>query len=158
MHVPIILALHGVSGIDIRCARRAAYDLRTGVFTGRRAKTGGAFFNVPIAPALQHYIVKHIASVPDGPLLPRFQDVSDPKSKMLRMWTNVVKGSDFEGARLHGLRATFISTCLARGLSVEMVAGWVGHLDHRTTLQVYRAFMPDRASETMARLRLFEGA
>jgi len=154
MLVPAILGLHGVPGVDIRCARRAAYD--GGTFTGRRAKTGGASFSVPIAPAVQHHVERHVASVPDGPMFPHLQGVTDTKNRFLRLWRDTTVGTDFEGVRFHALRATFISTCLARGISVEMVAGWVGHLDTRTTLNVYRAFMPDRAHEEMAKLRLFE--
>lgn len=156
MHVPLILALHGVSSIDVRCARRASYD--NGVFSGRRAKTGGASFSVPIAPALRHHVEKHIASVPDGHMFPQFQGVIDKKCRMLRLWRDTLKDTEYETVRLHAMRATFISTCLSRGLSVEMVAGFVGHLDTNTTLTIYRAFMPDRAEETMAGLRLFEGA
>ena len=53
MLVPVLLGLHGVSGIDIRQMRKGAYDAKTGIVSGQRSKTGTATFNVPIAPAVK---------------------------------------------------------------------------------------------------------
>ncbi len=39
-----------------------------------------------------------------------------------------------------------------------MAAGFVGHLDTNTTLTIYWASLHDRAEETIAGLKLFEGA
>ena|GEM_PF-3969013 len=59
----VVLGLHGVSGIDVRMARRPSYS--DGVFSGQRSKTGTASFNVPIAPALRPILDKHLGgSVP----------------------------------------------------------------------------------------------
>jgi len=158
MVCPVILALHGVSGVDIRTARKAAYDPHTGIFTGQRTKRGAAPFSVPIAPALKSHIDKHVVSIPDGPMFPLFVGCTDPKGRMLRLWAKTIAETEFEGLRVHSLRHSFISTLISRGVEVAQIAKFVGHLEVRTTIETYGAFLPDNAVELVASLKLFETA
>ena len=158
MVCPVILALHVVSGVDIRTARKAGYDARTGIFSGQRTKRGAAPFAVPIAPALKPHVDKHVMSIPDGPLFPHLVNCTDPEGRMLRLWAKTVSGTDFEGVRMHALRHSFISTLIARGIEVTRIAKLTGHLDLRTTAEVYGHFYPDSAIEMISKLKLFEGA
>lgn len=156
MVCPVILALHGVSGIDIRTARKAAYDPHTGIFTGQRTKRGAAPFSVPIAPALKPHLDRLVVSTPDGPMFPHLVGCTDPKGRMLRLWAKTIAGTEFEGLRMHALRHSFISTLIARGVEVAQIAKFVGHLEVRTTVETYGAFLPDNAVELVASLKLFE--
>ena len=54
------------------------------------------------------------------------------------------------------LRHSFISLMLSRGVSVEVVGQWVGHLDRNTTATVYNHFLKTESVSVMAKLRLFE--
>lgn len=152
-----ILALHGVSGIDIRTAKKGAYDIRTGIFTGMRTKKGSARFSVPISPALKPVMDKYVMALPDGSMMfPWLDGVKDRKEKYLRRWWQLVAGTEFEGLRAHALRHSYISTLLSRQVPAETIAKFVGHLETRTTVEVYGAFLPDNAVELVAKLRLFE--
>lgn len=65
-----------------------------------------------------------------------------------RLFEKLVKGTDFE--RLdgyHALRHSFISILVAQGKTWDQIAGFVGHLDQRTT-QRYIHFMPKDKRET----------
>lgn len=151
----VVLGLHGVSGIDIRMAREGSYSDR--VFSGRRSKTGTASFSVPIAPALQHVLDKHWVRVQRGEwAFPWCHDVKDSKDKFLRRWSRLTRDSDFEGLGFHGLRHSFISLMLSRGVSVEVVGQWVGHLDRNTTATIYNHFIKTESVSVMASLKLFE--
>ena len=151
----VMLGLHGVSGIDVRMARQPSYV--DGVFSGRRSKTGTASFSVPIASALRHILDKHWVRVQRGEwAFPWVHEVSDCKNRFLRRWSHLVRGSDFDGLGFHGLRHSFISLMLSRGISVEVVGQWVGHLDRNTTAKVYGHFIKNESVSLMAKLRLFE--
>jgi len=164
MLVPVLLGLHGVSGIDIRQMRNGAYDPRTGIVSGQRSKTGSATFNVPVAPALKPHVDRHFMTVKAGELaFPQFhlredgRPTADPKDNFLRAWKRVVKGRELEGLRFHALRHSYISTLLAKGVRAEQVAKFVGHLDIRTTIDLYGHFLPDESVKLVASLKLFEG-
>ncbi len=164
MVVPVVLGLHGVSGIDVRQMRNGAYDSKTGIITGQRSKTGTATFNVPIAPALKPHVDRYFMTVKAGDLaFPQFhlredgKPTSDPKDNFLRAWKRVVKDSEFEGLRFHALRHSYISTMLAKGVRAEQVAKFVGHLDIRTTIDLYGHFLPDESVKLVASLKMFEG-
>ena len=45
---------------------------------------------------------------------------------------------------------------LSRGVSVEIVGQWVGHLDRNTTATVYNHFIKNESVSVMASLKLFE--
>jgi hypothetical protein len=45
---------------------------------------------------------------------------------------------------------------LSRGVSVEVVGRWVGHLDRNTTAKVYNHFIKTETVSVIAKLRLFE--
>ena len=45
---------------------------------------------------------------------------------------------------------------LSRGISVEVVGQWVGHLDRNTTSKVYGHFIKNESVALMASLKLFE--
>ncbi len=151
----LVLGLHGVSGIDIRMARRPSYT--DGVFSGRRSKTGAASFSVPIAPALRHVLDKHWLKVREGEwAFPWVHTVSDTKDKFLRRWSRLIHDSEFDGLGFHGLRHSFISLMLSRGINVEVVGQWVGHLDRNTTAKVYGHFIKNESVTLMASLKLFE--
>ncbi len=45
---------------------------------------------------------------------------------------------------------------LSRGISVEVVGQWVGHLDRNTTATVYNHFIKNESVTLMASLKLFE--
>ncbi len=153
----VILGLHGVSGIDIRTAKKGAYEVRTGIFTGRRTKRGAAPFAVPISPALKPDLDRHVIMLPDGSMMfPWLDGVKDRKQRYLRRWWQLVRGTKFDGLRAHSLRHSFISTLLVRQVPVETIAKFVGHLETRTTVEVYGVFMPDSSVELVAKLRLFE--
>jgi len=65
-----------------------------------------------------------------------------------RLFEKLVKGTDFE--RLdgyHALRHSFISILVFQGKTWDQIAGFVGHLDQRTT-QRYIHFMPKDKRET----------
>lgn len=158
--LPVVaLALSGVSGIDIRCARKGAYDVRTGVFTGRRAKRGTAAFAVPIAPLLKPYLDRHVMALPEkSPFLPWLEGCTDHKQKMWKRWVRLVKETEFENLRLHALRHSYISMMIARGVSIAQLSQFCGHLDSRTTVDRYGHFLPDDAVELVASLRLYESA
>lgn len=163
MLCPVILGLHGLSGIDIRQMRRGAYDPRTGIVSGRRHKTGMASFSVPIAPAIKPHLDKYVLTVASGewvsPHFHKSEDgtaITDVKCRFLRHWARLIKDTDFDGLRFHSLRHSFISTMLAKGVRAEQVAQWVGHLDVRTTVEIYAHFMPTDSVELMASLKMFE--
>ncbi len=151
----VVLGLHGVSGIDIRMARRPSYS--DGVFSGQRSKTGTASFNVPIAPALRPILDKHWLKIQQGEwVFPWVHTVVDTKDKFLKRWTRLIRNSDFDGLVFHALRHSFISLMLSRGISVEIVGLWVGHLDRNTTATVYNHFIKNESVSVMASLKLFE--
>ncbi len=163
MLCPVILGLHGLSGIDIRQMRRGAYEPRTGIVSGRRHKTGMVSFHVPIAPTLKSHLDKHLLTVASGewvfPHFHRSEDgtaITDVKCRFLRHWARLIKDTDFDGMRFHGLRHSFISTMLVKGVRAEQVARWVAHLDIRTTTEIYAHFMPDESVKLMASLKMFE--
>ncbi len=127
------------------------------MFSGRRSKTGTASFSVPIAPALQHIFDKHWLKVQHGEwAFPWVHTVVDTKDKFLKRWSKAIRGSDFDGLVFHALRHSFISLMLSRGVSVEVVGQWVGHLDRNTTATVYNHFLKTESVSVMAKLRLFE--
>jgi len=153
----VILGLHGVSGIDIRTAKNRAYDIRTGIFTGQRTKKGSAKFAVPISPALKPDMDKHVIALPDASMMfPWLDGVKDRKQKYLRRWWKLIGDTEFEELRAHALRHSYISTLLSRQVPAETIAKFVGHLETRTTVDVYGAFLPDNSVELVAKLRLFE--
>ncbi len=82
--------------------------------------------------------------------------VTDPKTKFLSRWSRLIRGSEFDGLGFHALRHSFISLMLSRGVSVEIVGQWVGHLDRNTTATVYNHFLKTESVSVMAKLRLFE--
>ena len=50
------------------------------------------------------------------------------------MMTRLVKGTKFELMNgWHCLRHSFISICVAKGLTWEQIAEWVGHVSPKTT-------------------------
>ncbi|MCH8852278.1 MAG: tyrosine-type recombinase/integrase [Planctomycetes bacterium] len=164
MLVPVLLGLHGVSGIDIRQMRKGAYDAKTGIVSGQRSKTGTATFNVPIAPAVKPHVDRYFIKVKSGELaFPQFhtredgKPTSDPKDNFLRAWKRVIKESDFVGLRFHALRHSYISTMLARGVRAEQVAKFSAHIDIRTVVDLYGHFLPDESVKLVASLKLFEG-
>ncbi len=69
--VPWSEKLHGGSGVDIRTARKAAYNAATGIFSALRTKRGAAPFAAPIAPAIRagvnNYLVKPFTAALLGP-------------------------------------------------------------------------------------------
>ncbi len=77
---------------------------------------------------------------------------------MLRLWAKTIDGTEFEGLRVHSLRHSFISTLISRGVEVAQIAKFVGHLEIRTTVETYGAFLPDNAVELVASLKLFEAS
>ena len=82
--------------------------------------------------------------------------VRDTKDKFLRRWERLIHDTDCEGLGFHALRHSFISLMLSRGVSVEVVGQWVGHLDRNTTGKVYNHFIKKESVSVMASLRLFE--
>ncbi len=151
----VILGLHGVSGIDVRTARHHSYS--DGVFTGRRSKTGKASFSVPVAPALRPVLDRHWLKESFGECaFPWVHTVLDTKDKFLHRWEQLIHGTDFGGLGFHALRHSFISLMLSRGVNVEVVGQWVGHLDRNTSGRVYNHFIKTESVSVMASLRLFE--
>ena len=80
----------------------------------------------------------------------------DTNDKFLKRWGRLIKDTEFDGLGFHALRHSFISLMLSRGISVEVVGQWVGHLDRNTTAKVYGHFIKNESVTLMASLKLFE--
>lgn len=69
-----------------------------------------------------------------------------------RLWQEIRSKAKLDDLRLHDLRHTFASLCLAGGLDVLTVSAYLGHKDSTTTLRTYAHLIPSDADEKAARL------
>ena len=144
---PVICALHGVSGVDVRAMLKGAYNPQTGILSGQRHKTGHAVFSVPVAPSLRPYLDEYVMKLPRAEyLFPQFRtgefgEPCEPRGRMDRLFARLVSGTDFNGLGFRCLRHSFISLVLSKGIPAERVRTWVGHLDTKLTTSTYLHFI-----------------
>lgn len=69
-----------------------------------------------------------------------------------RVWTPALKRAGIDpkagDVRLHGLRHTYASALLERGVSIKAVAAFLGHTDEGFTLRTYTHLMPSSEDST----------
>lgn len=54
-----------------------------------------------------------------------------------RWWKNFIKGTDFEGLRIHDLRHTHATLLVSSGLNIKAVSARLGHANIGITLDLY---------------------
>ncbi len=71
-----------------------------------------------------------------------------------RLLSKLVEGTEFELMNgWHCLRHSFISICVAKGLTWEQIRGWVGHVSPETT-RLYTHFNLDDSKQRMESLEI----
>jgi integrase len=64
-----------------------------------------------------------------------------------QQWGQLLKGAGLKSRGVHSLRHSFASHALRAGVRPELVQQWLGHSTLSMTLDVYRSFIPDHASD-----------
>jgi integrase len=115
-------------------------------------KTASSNRTVPLAGFVLDALAEHLRDHPAvaGELVIRTPSgLPVDSGRFGHHWRRACLAADAATVRFHGLRHTFASTLLSRGVSIKAVADWLGHASPTTTLSTYAHLMP--ADEEVAR-------
>ena len=116
------------------------------------AKTESSNRTIPVATFLLDALADHLRRFPAGPgdlVLRSPAGLPLDSDRFGHQWRRACRSAGVPGLGYHGLRHTFASTLLSRGVSVKAVADWLGHANPNVTLSTYAHVMP--ADEEVAR-------
>lgn len=161
-----MLMLTGARRGEVLGARFADFDLAHRIWTKQAATTKQRkIHRVPISEEVAAVVRTRRAAVPEGcPWLFPLKDGSGPVSTIHRGWLAIKDEACLENLRLHDVRHTFASLLVSEGLSLEIIAGLLGHSSTRTTSRYahlmdspLRAGVDSVAARLKPRLRVIDG-
>jgi len=123
-----LLMLTGARLSEIQHAKWEWIDVRNGLLNLPNSKTGKK--TIYLSPnAIQ--ILKSIPRLPGNPYVIVGQVEGKSLNAPQKPWQRVRKLAGLNDLRIHDLRHTFASLCIAQGQSLQMVAKLLGHADTR---------------------------
>lgn len=123
-----LLMLTGARLSEIRTAKWEWVDFKNGLLNLPDSKTGKK--TIYLSPAALQ-VLENTPQQKDNPYIILGHIKGHALHNAQKPWRRIRQLAGLEGLRIHDLRHTFASLCIAQGFSLQMVAKLLGHADTR---------------------------
>lgn len=123
-----LLMLTGARLSEIRTAKWEWVDFKNGLLNLPDSKTGKK--TIYLSPAALQ-VLENTPQQKDNPHIILGHIKGHALHNAQKPWRRIRQLAGLEGLRIHDLRHTFASLCIAQGFSLQMVAKLLGHADTR---------------------------
>jgi integrase len=123
-----LLMLTGARLSEIRTAKWEWVDFKNGLLNLPDSKTGKK--TIYLSPAALE-VLENTPQQKNNPYIILGHIEGHPLHNAQKPWRRIRQLAGLDGLRIHDLRHTFASLCIAQGFSLQMVAKLLGHADTR---------------------------